>query len=98
MRVERIRGRKLQKIRMRHFTRHPLCVHCAAKGISRLAEELDHIKSLQAGGQDVESNRQGLCKACHEAKTIRDMQYRPRETIGPDGYPVDPECHGEGGE
>jgi 5-methylcytosine-specific restriction protein A len=30
---------------------------------------VDHIVNLAAGGQDVSSNRQGLCPDCHEAKT-----------------------------
>jgi 5-methylcytosine-specific restriction protein A len=84
----RIRGRKLQAIRARHFAKFPLCVDCEANGKVRLATELDHIQALTNGGQDTQDNRQGLCKPCHEAKTAKDMGYRQRGTTGPDGWPV----------
>lgn len=81
-------GRRLQVIRKRHFQQEPLCVMCKAKGIVRLAEELDHIVALVNGGLDVPENRQGLCKPCHEAKTRQDMGWREKPTIGLDGWPV----------
>jgi 5-methylcytosine-specific restriction protein A len=84
----RVRGRKLQEIRRRWFEHSPLCVKCEANGIVRLATELDHIKPLFKQGADDDTNRQGLCGPCHEAKTAQDMGYRPTPRIGPDGWPV----------
>ena len=74
----RIRGRKLQRIRAEHFARHPLCVHCERKGITRPAEQLDHIVSLYCGGKDVPENRQGLCRPCHDKKTLLDLGLHKR--------------------
>lgn len=71
--VERIRGSQLQRIRLEHFQRNPLCVECDKRGEVRLATELDHIVALCNGGRDIESNRQGLCGPCHALKTQRDI-------------------------
>ena len=85
---KRLRGRKLQDRRNRWFAHSPLCIRCNAKGKVELATELDHIIPLFKHGKDDESNLQGLCKACHDAKTIDDMSYKPKPQIGADGYPV----------
>jgi 5-methylcytosine-specific restriction enzyme A len=52
---------------------NPLCVMCLAQGIVSAATELDHILALSNGGADTAANRQGLCAACHRAKTLIDM-------------------------
>ena len=72
----RITGTTLQNIRARHFAAHPLCVMCLEQGAVSVAVELDHIVALSKGGADVECNRQGLCRACHAAKTLADMKCR----------------------
>lgn len=97
---KRIRGRKLQQIRERHFQLHPLCVRCEKEGRTEIATELDHIRALCNGGQDVESNRAGLCGPCHKAKTAEDMgyTYRPKVRIGADGYPQEDGADGRRGE
>lgn len=87
--TERIRGRKLQAIRARWFSRWPLCVHCERAGRTRLATQLDHILALDNGGADTDANRQGLCDECHDAKTALDMGYRPRVAVGLDGWPLE---------
>lgn len=86
MPAQRIRGRKLQRIRANAFRAEPLCVACQAKGIVRLADELDHIVPLHKGGADVEGNRQPLCKPCHLAKSIEERW--PRQRIDESGWPV----------
>ena len=90
--VERIRGRKLQRIRDDWFSRHPLCVKCAEKNIYRAATQLDHIIALTNGGKDFDQddgkNRQGLCDDCHDKKTRQDLGHKPRVRIGADGWPV----------
>lgn len=93
MPVERIRGRRLQQIRRDHFRRHPLCVECEKRGLIRAATELDHVVPLFKGGEDIESNRQGLCGDCHAEKTRRDMGQRAKAPIGVDGRPTDPNHH-----
>ena len=92
MRIKRITGDRLQEIRRLHFLQNPLCVHCEAKGLVTLATELDHIVAMGNGGEDVQSNRQGLCHDCHSIKTAADMNYRPTGCTA-DGLPTDPRHH-----
>ncbi|MFA9288044.1 HNH endonuclease [Comamonas sp. SY3] len=95
--VTRITGRRLQRIRERHFDSYPLCVMCEKSGRVRLATELDHIIALVNGGLDFDRdrgcNRQGLCLDCHEDKTRSDLRQRPKTQIGSDGWPVDASPH-----
>jgi 5-methylcytosine-specific restriction enzyme A len=85
----RIRGDRLQAIRRLHFMQCPLCVMCEREGRVTLAEELDHILALSNGGEDVQSNRQGLCKTCHAIKSAADSGYRPKGCDA-QGLPTDP--------
>ena len=39
--------------------------------------DIDHIKPLALGGEDVEGNVQALCKRCHKTKTAMDFGKRP---------------------
>lgn len=84
----RIRGRKLQEIRRRHFENYPLCVMCEKEGRITLATELDHIIALCNGGTNDDSNYQGLCESCHKEKTLKDLNYKSKQVIGLDGYPI----------
>lgn len=86
--MSRIRGRRLQTRRRRYLAEHPLCARCDAFGRTSEAVELDHVVPLAKGGTDDESNLQGLCVACHKAKTIEDFGHRPRQRFGPDGFPT----------
>lgn len=86
---KRIRGAKLQKIRIALFKREPMCRRCLASGFATIAEHVDHIIPLYAGGEDIDSNRQPLCISCHKLKTIEDYElYMGVVTVGLDGYPV----------
>lgn len=75
-RTQRITGSKLQAIRARWLSLHPLCVDCEKLGRVTAARELDHIVPLHLGGQDNDSNRQGLCVECHKVKTRQEAQGR----------------------
>lgn len=83
--TERIRGRKLQRIRADWFSDHPLCCLCELKGKIRLATELDHVVALSNGGEDFDcddgKNRQGLCEDCHHEKSLADLRQIGR--VGP---------------
>lgn len=86
----RIRGRKGQAIRKRVLDANPLCQICG----ERASTEVDHITALVNGGDDDphdDSNRQALCRPCHERKTARDLGHKHRPRIGLDGYPLDEE-------
>lgn len=92
MATERIRGRARQRINARVLSANPLCVMCQSKGKVTVAVEVDHIIALTNGGvEDAndDSNRQGLCVACHVIKTNADLGYTPKQTIGADGWPVE---------
>ena len=71
--AERIRGRKLQKLRRIVLSQEPLCRHSLAAGKVKAAEEVDHIKPLCAGGTNARDNLQALCSDCHKDKTRRDV-------------------------
>lgn len=71
---KRITGRKLQRLRAELFARHPLCAECKRHGRVKLATQRDHIKSLEEGGADDDSNVQGLCQDCHDAKSKAERQ------------------------
>lgn len=82
--VHRIRGRTLQTLRARLLGENPMCSMCGTS----VATELDHIKALTNGGTNDDDNLQGLCAACHEVKTLKDLGQRPRGTTGLDGWPT----------
>lgn len=52
------------------FNRAPLCAECERSGRVRLATQRDHVIPLEEGGVDDETNEQGLCDECHEAKSL----------------------------
>lgn len=66
---KRTTGRALQRARAELFARAPLCAHCEAEGRVAAAVIRDHIVPLAEGGEDVESNTQGLCQACSDRKS-----------------------------
>jgi len=68
--TKRVTGRRLQAMRTDLFRREPLCVQCKAQGLVVLATQRDHIQSLEEGGVDDDTNTQGLCVECHEAKSL----------------------------
>jgi len=72
--TKRVTGRKLQGMRARLFAADPLCVECERHGRVTLATQRDHITPLAEGGQDDDSNVQGLCGPCHESKSKAESQ------------------------
>lgn len=88
---QRTRGNQWERLRQRTLAQdHGLCRACRAIGLVTLAEEVDHITPLWAGGTDAEDNRQALCRPCHAAKTAHEAGQRssggvlvPWEPAGP---------------
>ncbi|MBJ6623600.1 HNH endonuclease [Streptomyces sp. DHE17-7] len=65
--------------KMRRAIRKAVGAHCAGCMGWFLPSmlDVDHIKPLALGGEDVEGNVQALCKACHKTKTAMDFGKRP---------------------
>lgn len=88
--TERIRGRKGVELRQRRLLRtNYLCEMCAAQGIMRLADEVDHIIPLAKGGKDIDENTRNLCDEHHKQVTAEQFGFRKRAAIGLDGWPVE---------
>lgn len=86
--VEYGRARAVAMERDRH-----LCQPCARAGRVTVARECDHIVPKHKGGSNDPANLQAICSDCHKAKTeaeAADAQgraYKPKLTIGADGWP-----------
>lgn len=76
--TERTRGGKWSRMRAKWLRKHPLCCMCEAEGHVTIADEVDHIVPLWAGGKDDDSNYQSLCKPHHAAKTAEEAKQRAR--------------------
>lgn len=64
----RIRGRKLQALRLDLWLRDPACRLC--RRVLALKEMIrDHVVPLAEGGEDIDENTQPLCQDCSDAKT-----------------------------
>jgi 5-methylcytosine-specific restriction protein A len=69
----RKRGRAGQRDRRQVLDEEPFCRLCLAADRSTLSVVVDHIKRLADGGSDERSNKQALCKPCHDAKTASEL-------------------------
>ena len=88
--AERLRGHKGVAQRRRRMLRSNwLCEHCQAKGVTRKADVVDHIRPLAHGGPDTDENTRNLCHDCHLDAGAEQFGHRKRITIGLDGWPVD---------
>jgi 5-methylcytosine-specific restriction protein A len=67
--TKRLRGRAAVEQRARRLAAEPYCRDCRLKGEERLADEVDHIVPLDAGGSDEDDNVRSLCRPCHAART-----------------------------
>lgn len=67
-------GYRWQKLRNRFIAQHPLCQACQAKGIIRMATDVDHIVPHRGDPELLydEVNLQSLCHECHSRKTARE--------------------------
>lgn len=71
----RKRGRGGQRDRAQVLDEEPLCRVCLAAGVTSASVVVDHIKRLADGGSDERSNKQGLCKPCHDDKSAAEKAY-----------------------
>ena len=73
------------------------CVECAASGIVKTANEVDHKVPKYLGGTDDASNLQAINRDCHRRKTAGEAlaaqgitERRPGASCSPSGQPTDP--------
>jgi 5-methylcytosine-specific restriction protein A len=70
-------GARWRRARRAFLAQHPLCAACEAQGRVVPATVVDH--RVPHRGDPVlfreESNWQGLCKPCHDAKTAREGRW-----------------------
>jgi 5-methylcytosine-specific restriction protein A len=86
----RMRGRKLQARRLKVWAQDPRCAVCRKLTAYPDGFQLDHKVPLFKGGEDTDANCQVLCapNGCHDRKTAKDMGYREKVAISPDGWPM----------
>ena len=70
--------RPWQRLRAWVLRREPLCRPCKKAGKTVPAVEVDHIKPISEAPELrlVASNLQPMCKSCHSAKTMRELNSR----------------------
>ena len=76
----RSRGRKGQRERAIVLNEEPLCRACLVIGRTSPSVVVDHIKPLSEGGSNDRSNKQGLCKPHHDAKSLAERAEARRGT------------------
>jgi 5-methylcytosine-specific restriction enzyme A len=86
-----IRSAEWQRIRAAHLKANPLCVFCKKRGITKQAEQVDHITPCMHDPalQRDPNNLRSLCAPCHAP--LRHSHKRGYSTaIDVNGYPTDP--------
>ncbi|MEI6485476.1 MAG: HNH endonuclease [Sphingomonadales bacterium] len=87
-----------QRLRASHLRLSPLCIGCEAVGRITVANTVDHVLPVSAGGPAFPGH-DGLasyCPACHSAKTARGEEAgaaitrKPRKGCDVNGNPLDP--------
>lgn len=70
----------------------PLCKLCIDVGVTTPATVVDHVTPHRGSAVLFwdRSNWQSLCKHCHDSVKQRIERNGYDKTIGPDGFPVDP--------
>ena len=65
-----------KKIRDRYIKKNPLCEICKEKGLSEVADEVDHIVRIKVNWSKRfnSKNLQSLCHKCHMKKSAKDRE------------------------
>lgn len=88
------------KGRVVHLDRHPLCVMCLVRGVTRAATVVDHIIPHRGDAKlffDSEKNWQSLCDHDHNTHKQRLEKQGYSDQLDADGWPVDPLHPSNGG-
>ena len=94
----RTRGRTWARLRARVLAEEPICRWCRERGAVSAASKsvvCDHIVPLTLGGTDARGNLAGMCKACHDEKTLAEAAMaqgkrapKRKVAVGHDGWPL----------
>nr|WP_232346325.1 HNH endonuclease [Cupriavidus sp. USMAA2-4] len=84
-RIDDLSGHAWGKIRKRIRERDRYTCKCCGRAVA--TGIVDHIKPLEQGGSNDDSNLQLLCHDCHTDKTNRDRGFKVRPWVGADGIP-----------
>lgn len=87
-----------QRLRLSHLAIEPACRQCRAEGSLTLANTVDHVVAISAGGDPFPGHDglQSLCASCHGWKTSAGLEAgavrstKPRRGCDADGRPIDP--------
>lgn len=75
-----------RRVRSIVLNENPYCLICKKKGITTLADTVDHIKPIEPNATLSEkldrSNLRSLCKRCHDA-----LNHTPRNILPPRTFP-----------
>lgn len=66
---KRVRGSAGVAMRKRRLSLFPICAECKKRGVIKATQVIDHVIPLGVGGEDLDSNCQGLCHDHHAEKT-----------------------------
>lgn len=79
-----------QRLRAMVLAERPLCAHCFERGQIVPATDVDHADGDPSN--NLRSNLQSLCHACHSAKTMRERGgSAPVHGCDANGTPLDPD-------
>lgn len=70
------------RMRARVLEEEPICRPCDAQGLVTASVTADHIVPLAEGGTGDRGNMQGICAACHRAKTAREAARARKRRAG----------------
>ena len=72
----RLLGSSWLVLRAKVLRRDPMCVLCTAKGLVSVSVVADHVIPVALNGPSELWNLQGLCQACHDAKSAGESRAR----------------------
>lgn len=75
-----------RKLRAYILTESPLCEHCAERGITIAATDVDHVNGDPSDNSM--ANLQSLCHSCHSIKTAADHGKQVSQGCDLNGWPA----------
>jgi len=87
-----------QKLRLAKLSESPVCVICDKRGVTEVANTVDHVTPISQGGDPFPSmdGLMSLCERCHNEKTAGfdrtqgNVTGRRFKGCDANGHPIDP--------